>query len=211
MVIDSSEGVATLDSPEKNGHDHGDDHDHGDEHGHAHGEFDPHIWLDPLRAVQQVENIRDGLVEADPSCAEGYRRNADAYTAQLRKLNGEIEATLQPFNGKTFIVFHDFAQYFAERYGLRSEFLVDVPELNPTPADLQRVSNAVKRSQVQALLTEPQEGERSLYRTLANDLGVEISVFDPLGTGSEEDSRDPSTYLRVMRSNAENLRQAFGG
>jgi zinc/manganese transport system substrate-binding protein len=64
VVIDSSAGVATLES---SGH-----HDHG----HAHGAVNPHIWLDPLRAVQQVEAIRDGLVKADPSCADGYRRNA---------------------------------------------------------------------------------------------------------------------------------------
>ncbi len=87
---------------------------------------------------------------------------------------------------------------------------MDVPEINPTPDDLQRVSEIVKRSQLQALLSEPQEGNRS-FNALAKDLGVTIVVFDPLETGSEEDSRDPSTYLRVMRSNAENLRQAFGG
>jgi zinc/manganese transport system substrate-binding protein len=210
VVIDSSRGVATIDSPEEHGHEHGGDHDHGDGHGHAHGAVNPHIWLDPLRAVQQVETIRDGLVEADPSCAEGYRRNANAYTAQLRQLNGEIEAQLKPFRGKTFVAFHDFAPYFAERFGLAAEFVVDVPEINPTPDDLQRVSEIVKRSQLQALLSEPQEGNRS-FNALAKDLGVTIVVFDPLETGSEEDSRDPSTYLRVMRSNAENLRQAFGG
>ena len=204
VVIDSSRGVATIDSPEEQGH------HPGDSHGHAHGAVNPHIWLDPLRAVQQVETIRDGLVEADPGCAEGYRRNADAYTAQLRRLNDEIAARLKPFRGQTFVAFHDFAPYFAERYGLAAEFVVDVPEINPTPEDLQRVGEIVKRSQLQALLSEPQEGNRS-FNTLARDLGVTIVVFDPLETGSEEDSRDPSTYLRVMRSNAENLRQAFGG
>ncbi len=61
VVIDSSRGVATIDSPEEHGHEHGGDHDHGDGHGHAHGAVNPHIWLDPLRAVQQVETIRDGL------------------------------------------------------------------------------------------------------------------------------------------------------
>ncbi|NDG24391.1 MAG: zinc transporter substrate-binding protein, partial [Synechococcaceae bacterium WBB_10_009] len=62
-VIDSSRGIATIGSPEE--HDHG----HGHGQGHSHGEVNPHIWLDPLRAVQQVETIRDGLVKADPSCA----------------------------------------------------------------------------------------------------------------------------------------------
>jgi zinc/manganese transport system substrate-binding protein len=208
VVIDSSRGVTTIDSPEEPGHA---EPEHGQEqgHGHAHGEVNPHIWLDPLRAVQQVENIRDGLVKADPSCAEGYRRNAEAYTTQLRALNTEIAGQLKPFQGKTFVAFHDFAPYFAERFGLKAEFLVDVPEINPSPADLQRVSEIVERTQLRALLTEPQEGNRS-FNALAKDLGVTISVFDPMETASEQASRDPGTYLSVMRRNVADLRQAFG-
>jgi zinc/manganese transport system substrate-binding protein len=214
-VIDSSRGIATIDSPEgdaEHGHEHASGHDHGqdNDHGHAHGAVNPHIWLDPLRAVQQVENIRDGLVKADPSCAEGYKRNAAAFIAQLQQLNSEIADQLKPYSGKTFIAFHDFAPYFADRYGLKAEFLVDVPELNPSPADLQRVAAEVRTTQLKALLSEPQEGQRS-FNTLAKDLGVKISVFDPMETGSLESSKDPGTYLRVMRSNTADLIQAFGG
>jgi len=202
QVIDSSRGIATLESQE-----HGEGH--GQHDGHDHGAVNPHIWLDPLRAAQQVEAIRDGLVKADPSCAEGYRRNAAAYTAQLKQLNREIAAQLQSYRGKTFVAFHDFAPYFAQRYGLKAEFLVDVPEINPSPVDLQRVAAAVKSSQLKALVSEPQEGNRS-FNALASDLGVKIVAFDPLETASEQASRDPATYLTVMRRNAADLRQAFG-
>ncbi len=206
VVIDSSRGVATLESAEHgDGHGHDGDHDHG----HDHGAVNPHIWLDPLRAVQQVETIRDGLIQADPSCAEGYRRNAAAFTAQLKQLNSEIASQLEPYRGKTFVAFHDFAPYFAQRYGLKADYLVDVPELNPAPADLQRVAAAVKTSQLKALLSEPQEGNRS-FNALAKDLGVKVVVFDPMETATEDASRDPSTYLKLMRRNVADLRQAFG-
>jgi zinc/manganese transport system substrate-binding protein len=201
-VIDSSRGVATLENEQ--------DHDgHSDEKGLGHEAVNPHIWLDPLRAVQQVETIRDGLVKADPSCAKGYRRNAAAYIAELKQLNNEIAAQLQPYRGKTFVAFHDFAPYFAQRYGLKAENLIDVPELNPSPDDMQRVATAVNTSQLKALLSEPQEGNRS-FNALAKDLGVKVVVFDPLETASERAADDPSTYLRVMRRNAADLRQAFG-
>ena len=211
-VIDSSRGVVTMeteDHGDAHGKEHGHHDDHGSAHGHDHGAVNPHIWLDPLRAVQQVETIRDGLVKADPSCADGYRRNAAAYTAQLKQLNSDISNQLQPYQGKTFVAFHDFAPYFAQRYGLKAEYLVDVPEINPTPADLNRVVAEVKRSQLQALLSEPQEGNRS-FNALAKDLGVKVVVFDPMETATEEASRDPSTYLKLMRRNVAGLRQAFG-
>ena len=208
-VIDSSRGIATLssDHPAPSADSHGEGHRHGE--GHAHGAVNPHIWLDPLRAVQQVETIRDGLIQADPGCTAVYRRNAAAFTAELRRLNQEIATQLRPYSGKTFLAFHDVAPYFAQRYGLRAEYVVDVPERNPSPADLQRVSERVQRSQLKALLSEPQQGNRS-FNALAGDLGVRISVFDPMETGSEASSRDPATYGAVLRRNVAELRRAFG-
>ncbi len=210
VVIDSSTGVKTIRAAGGGHHDdhHADEHhDHG--HGHSHGEYDPHIWLDPVRAAQQVENIRDGLVKADPSCADGYKNNADQFTAKLNELNTEFTAKLKPYTGKTFVAFHDFATYFANRYGLKAEFLVDLPEMNPSPADLQRVAAQVKNSGLKALLTEPQEGNRS-FNALAKDLGVNIVEFNPLETGSAESAKVPGTYFEVMRSNVNNLVKAIG-
>ena len=207
LVIDSSRGITTLDSPEEEGHS---EPDHSNHSHSSHGEVNPHIWLDPLRAIKQVENIRDGLVKADPSCAASYRSNAATYVAKLKTLNAEITNQLNPYQGKTFVAFHDFAPYFADRYKLKADFLVDVPELNPSPADLLRVAADVKRSQLKALLSEPQEGERS-FNALAKDLGVKVSVFDSMETGSLQASLNPATYFKVMRSNVADLIKAFGG
>ena len=217
-IIDSSAGIAVIESDEEDDHhddhhdNHQDDHhaDHGQSEGHDYGDVNPHIWLDPLRAVQQVETIRDGLVAADPSCKEGYTARAAAYTTQLKQLNSEIADQLKPYQGKTFIAFHDFAPYFAERYDLKADYVVDVPEINPTPADLQRVSDKVKRTQLKALLSEPQEGASS-FNALAEDLGVTVIPFDPLETGSEQAAQNPETYLEVMRRNVVALLRAFGG
>jgi zinc/manganese transport system substrate-binding protein len=202
QVIDTSRGVAVIKSGDgENGADGGDQ---------SQGEVNPHIWLDPLRAIQQVENIRDGLVKADPGCTDGYTQRAAAYALQLKELNTAIATQLKPFRGKTFIAFHDFAPYFAERYDLNADFVVDVPEMNPTPADLQRVSTKVQQSQLKALLSEPQEGDRS-FNALAEDLGVNVVTFDPLETGSEDASKKPDTYFTVMKSNVASLIKSFGG
>ncbi|MCT0206561.1 metal ABC transporter solute-binding protein, Zn/Mn family [Synechococcus sp. CS-1332] len=203
-VIDSSRGIATLESTDEPGGEHAD----GLDDDHDHGPINPHIWLDPVRAAQQVDNIRDGLIAADPACAEGYRRNAAAFSGELRQLNTEFAKQLAPFRGKTFVVVHDFAPYVAERYGLMAEHLVDVPEQNPSPADLARVADTVKNTQLRALLSEPQQGNRS-FNALAGDLGIRISVFDPMEAGTEEASKIPATYGAVMRRNVTDLVRAF--
>ncbi len=225
VVIDSSEGIATI-AYEDDGHDHHDhsdhdhdhdhdhaDHDHGEkaeshdhgEHGHSHdhGEFDPHVWLDPKRAMEQVENIRDRLIAVDPEGEAIYTENANAYLEELKALDEDISEKLSPYAGETFITFHDFANYFAESYNLESQFLVDIPEENPSPEDVKRVIDTVQAEEIKTLLTEPQAGENS-FSALAKDLNVKVSVFDPVATGDVE-AVQPEYYLEVMRQNVNNL------
>jgi zinc/manganese transport system substrate-binding protein len=58
-------------------------------------------------------------------------------------------------------------------------------------------------------LSEPQEGDRS-FNALAEDLGVKVVTFDPLETGSEEASKQPDTYFKVMARNVAALIKSFG-
>ena len=69
--ITASEGIEVIEG-EHNEHGHeeheGEEHE-GEEHGHGHHhkEGDPHVWLDPVLAQQQVATIKDGLIKIDPN------------------------------------------------------------------------------------------------------------------------------------------------
>jgi zinc transport system substrate-binding protein len=216
-VIDASKGVKAISSEAIEGHEHGHEHSAEEEKaeaGHQHGEFNPHVWLDPKRAIQQVENIqveniRDGLIAADPAGKDVYTANAVTYIQQLRDLDAEIIKLLKPYAGKTFVAFHDFAPYFAQSYNLKANFLVDLPEANPSPDDIKRVTDEVKESNLKAILTEPQAGENA-FASLAKDLNVQISTFDPIETGGPE-ALEPNYYITTMRQNVKGLVTAFGG
>jgi zinc/manganese transport system substrate-binding protein len=213
-IIDSSQGVKTIATEEIEGHEHEHEHEAGEkkaeaEHAHDHGEFNPHIWLDPKRAVRQVENIRDGLIAADPDGKAVYTANAAAYIQKLQALDAETTQALQPYTGKTFVAFHDFAPYFAQSYNLKASFLVDVPEENPSPDDVKRVIDTVKTTNLKTLLTEPQQG-KDAFSALAKDLKVQISTFDPMETGGAE-ATQPDYYLTTMRQNVKALVSAFTG
>lgn len=199
VVIDASRGITPLTSePEP----------HPADHGHQHGPVNPHVWLDPLRAVQQVEAVRDGLVAADPPCAQTYRRNAAAFIGRLRQLDRQLAAQLAAYRGRTLVAFHDVAPYFAQRYGLRAEFLVAGPSMAPAPADLRRVAQLVQRHRLRALLGEPQQ-RSGPYQALARDLGVELRIFDPLESATAAQALQPGTYLEVMARNGEQVRGVF--
>ncbi len=201
-------GEEAHDDHAEEGHDdHGEDA-HADAHGHAHGEFDPHIWLDPKRAIEQVENIRDGLIAVDPEGEAEYTANAAAFITELQALDAEITEMLSPFAGQTFVVFHDFAAYFASSYGLEAEFLVGLPEESPSPEDVKRVVDTVQAEGLKTIMTEPQAGDSS-FKAVAQDLSINVSEFDPIAVGSSE-AIQPDYYLTTMRQNAENLANAFG-
>jgi zinc transport system substrate-binding protein len=100
------EAAANVPEPEliaaAEGHDRESEPDHEsdqDEH-HEHGLYDPHVWLDPNLAIYQVEAIRDGLIKADPDNEGTYRKNADAYIAQLMDLDRQVKEETSTFTKK---------------------------------------------------------------------------------------------------------------
>ncbi|MEH1853132.1 MAG: zinc ABC transporter substrate-binding protein [Nostoc sp.] len=198
-IIDSSKGVQTISTAAFEGK----KQDQAKQI-----ELNPHIWLDPKRAIHQVENIRDGLIAADPTGKEVYTANAAAYIAKLQQLDREFTQKLQPFAGKTFVTYHDFAPYFAQSYHLKAQFLVGIPEENASPADVKRVIDSANNSKLKTLLTEPQAAGNP-FSALAKDLHVQVGNFDPMETASAEGVQ-PDYYFTVMRQNLTNLETAFG-
>ncbi|MBE9045984.1 zinc ABC transporter substrate-binding protein [Pleurocapsales cyanobacterium LEGE 10410] len=195
--ITASEGIEVIEGE----HDEHEEEEHG--HGHHHEEGDPHVWLDPVLAQQQVATIRDGLIAIDPNNADSYRSNADAYIQQLQQLDNEFQQRLAPVAGCNFITFHDAFAYLAQRYGLQQEAIVEIPEDSITPSDIQRVQQTAEQYQVKALLTEPGIEDKRIQQ-ISSDLNLPLEAIDPLESGET----DPQYYFQVMRGNMEALERA---
>ncbi|MDU2066789.1 MAG: zinc ABC transporter substrate-binding protein, partial [Sporomusaceae bacterium] len=79
---------------------------------------DPHVWLDPVNAKQEVKNILTALITIDPANKEYYQKNADQLTADLEKLNQDYTTTLHALPKKDFVTTHAAFAYLAKRYQL---------------------------------------------------------------------------------------------
>ena len=177
------------------------------------GRPDPHIWLDPRRALVQVETIRDGLVAADPGCRDRYTANARALRVSLLDLDQELAAQLAPFRAGVVVGPHAFMASFADRYGLRAEGLVATPEISPSPGDLRRALALLAPPGPRALVQEPGESAGSI-EALGRDLGLEPVPFDSMEAGfagaPPPTAADPlGPYATVQRGNARQLVAAF--
>ena len=192
--IDASQNIQPIEEE--------DEHHHGHDHDHDHEEGNPHVWLDPVLAQQQVKNIRDGLIKADSNNATTYKTNADIYLQKLQQLDQEFQTRLAPFKGCKFIVFHDAYPYLAKRYNLQQTAVVELPQDNITPRDIQRVINTTKKYQVKGLIAETGFNDGRMEK-IAKDIGLPIKKLDPMNRGS----LDPQYCFKVMRNTLKTLEE----
>jgi zinc/manganese transport system substrate-binding protein len=177
-----------------------DDHSHCD-----HGEHNPHLWLDPVLAIQQAETLRDALIAADPAGNDIYQKNAADYIAKLRSLDADFQAILAPLPSKKLVTFHDAFPYLAKRYELEMVgYLSRFPERDPAPAELAALIDGIREHQVAVLFAEAGY-EPALLQRLAKDTRAKVSTLDTLEVGTP----GPDAYLIGMRKNLETLRAAF--
>lgn len=170
------------------------------EHDHQHQTGNPHVWLDPVLAKQQILNIRDGLIIADPVNKDTYQANAAAYIQKLDNLNNEFQQTLQQTPSCTFITFHDAFPYLAQRYNLKQVAVVEIPEKQLAPTDIQKVMNTVKKYKVKALFSEPGL-DNKLLTSISQDLRLKVQTLDSLETGDT----NPEYYFKAMKANLQSL------
>ena len=117
--------------------------------------LDPHVWLDPLLAKKQVENIRDGLMIIDPKNKETYISNAKTFLDELDILDKTIKAELESCKKRDFISFHNTFSYFAKRYGLTQHSISNTgPEAEVTAARLAEIINLAKSLDLRVIYSE---------------------------------------------------------
>ena len=204
-VLDVTDVVDLRPFADHAGEDHG-DHAAGDEDaGHDHGDLDPHFWLDPLLMADVADAVADELSNLDPDHADEYAANAADVRDELTALDQEYADGLADCALDTVVVNHDAFGYLA-RYGLHLEPIVGLtPEAEPTPADLARLQDLIRREGLTTVFSERLVSPR-LSRTLADDLGITTAVLDPVEGLSDETADED--YLSLMRQNLERLQEA---
>jgi zinc transport system substrate-binding protein len=166
---------------------------------------DPHFWLDPLLMADLGDEVADALVDADPDHADGYRANAADLRSDLQRLDHAYEEGLADCERNTVVVSHDAFGYL-DRYGLEFAPIAGLsPGAEPTPADLSRLQDLIRAEGITTVFSERLVSPR-VSETLADDLGIETAVLDPV-EGLSEETRDED-YLSLMRANLAALRSA---
>lgn len=210
VVVEASKGLPLIEGAE---HEHEDEQaeeghaeeDHEDE---GHGP-DPHVWLSPALAQQEVAAIEAALAQADPAHREDYERNAEAYIAKLKELDQAYKDGLAGAKRKAFVTQHAAFGYLAQEYGLTQVPIAGLsPEQEPSPSEMAEVVAFAKERDVKTIFFETLV-EPKVAKVVADEIGAKTDVLNPLEGLTEEERGEGLDYIGVMKQNLAALKKAL--
>ncbi len=188
-------------------HDDHDEHEKEDEHhGHDHDyEFDPHIWLDPILVKQQVNVIRDGLIQADPQNKEHYEENARIYNNKMDELDMKIGSALSSCQKDTIVPFHNAFTYLGDRYDIHIMALSGVtPDSEASAAEIAEFVDFVKDNDIKVIFSEELVDPR-LAEVIADEANAQVLLFSPIEALNPDEVGTNVSYINKMEQNLDSL------
>ena len=183
---------------------HTEDEHTEDEHTEdEHTEGDPHIWLNPVYAKIQVQNIANAFSDADPVNRDYYQNNAENYIDQLSLLDIKIRSELSSCQ-KDFIAFHDAFSYFAKEYDLKQHTIISSNDSHgeATAKTLENVISTARELNIKVIFSEELLNAKT-SEIIANEINGKVLILSPLEVISD------GTYISKMTENLENLKEAL--
>lgn len=177
---------------------------------------DPHVWNSPRLWIQVVNLLTDKLSELDSDNSATYRKNADAYIAEIEKADKEVTALLGkvPADSRTLITGHDAFGYFGSTYGFdvyATDFVSTTAALSP--AELSELADLIVANKVPVIFQDNQANPQAItsLQEAVESRGWTVAVSgDELFADSLGADAGVNTYLGVFRHNAKAVADAFG-
>lgn len=203
ITVEAVEGIELLKTEEEAEDEH-------EEEDHAHGEFDPHVWLDPMNAMKQAENIKNAFIQADEANKDYYETNYQEFAKKLIALDEQFKQELSSLKRKEIVVAHAAFGYLTNRYGLEQIAIRGIsPQEEPSAAKMAEISKFAKQHDVKYIFFETLTNPK-LAEVLAREVGAQTMVLNPLEGLTEEELKAGKDYFAVMEENLAALKKALG-
>ena len=202
---------------EDHDHDHEDhdhEHDHEHEHEHEEVEMDEHVWLSLRNAQALCRVIADALCEIDPDSAALYQGNLAAYTEKLSALDQAYAEAVAASAYDTLLFGDRFPfRYLADDYGLAyfAAFSGCSAESEASFQTIVFLASKMDELGLPAVMTiehpKSRIAETVVQATKARN--QKILALDSMQSVTAQDVKAGATYLSIMESNLEVLKEAL--
>lgn len=177
-------------------------------------EYDEHIWLSLKNAEKLVQAISDAMAEIDPENAESYAANADNYVNQLSDLDAAYADAVSAGERDTLLFGDRFPfRYLTEDYDLNyyAAFSGCSAETEASFETVVFLANKVDELNLPAVLTIENSDGRIAQTIVENTSSKDqaILAMDSMQGTTGRDATDGASYLDIMKSNLNILKQAL--
>ena len=171
--------------------------------------YDPHVWLSPLNAKAEMENIKDALVEADPDNKDYYETNFETYAEKFDQLDTDYKEGLANTKSKNLITSHEAFGYLCKAYGLNQVGIEGLSaDSEPDAARMDEIIKFAKENDVKTIFFEELVSPK-VSETIASEIDADTAVLNPLEGLSDEELANGEDYFSIMESNLKTLEDAL--
>ncbi|HUD20862.1 MAG TPA: zinc ABC transporter substrate-binding protein [Candidatus Saccharimonadales bacterium] len=171
---------------------------------------DPHVWLDPVLAKQEVTKITTAIIRLDSGNRAYYQANEAKTLAMLDDLDSQYKLGLKACQRQDFVTSHAAFGYLAEEYGLNQITIAGLsPDEEPSAQDLASVARLVKARDIKYIFFESLVSSK-LSDTIAQETGAKTLELNPIEGLTATQTRQGENYQTIMRHNLTNLQIALG-
>ena len=181
------------------------------------GHPDPHVWMDISMWSQCVGFVADALSEFDPSHADSYRANAEAYQSRLAAMDKYVKQTIHtiPDSQRWLVTAHDAFGYFSLAYGIQVKSIQGITtDSTPAVKDINDLVDFLVTNKIDAVFVESSVNQKNMRSIIEGcrekNWTVKIGgklYSDAMGTPGTYSG----TYLGMMDHNATIIARALGG
>lgn len=174
--VDASTNVPLLQIPSSISRGEGDIHIYGN----------PHYWLDPLNGKIIAQTITNTLSHLDPEHQQQFQSKLKKFNETIDMKVKEWEEILSRYKNTNVIAYHNEWPYFEQRFGLQIvDFLEPKPGIPPTPSQLAKIINVMKRGKIKIIINSPYFTAESAELVARNSGGKVVTLATSVGATPE--------------------------
>ena len=160
-------------------------------------ETNAHIWTNTEKYIQQIQNIKEGLQEADSANREVYEANANQYIQEIENLKEEYAEKLQELEGRKAINLNEAFEYLGQELGMEMTTIETDHEESTLSAEMLRtIIDNMKEQDIEMIIVA-KEDNKTNAETIANETGAKIYELNSGLTGGLE----KEAYLTATEEN----------
>lgn len=177
-------------------------------------EYDEHVWLSLKNAKTLCSSIADALCEIDSKNADVYKKNLNEYTKNLDALDKEYQQAVNSAKYDTLVFGDRFPfRYMVDDYSLKyyAAFVGCSAETEASFETIKFLANKVDELGATTVLTIEDSKHKIAQTVVENtkEKNQKILALNSMQSVTSDDVKNGETYLNVMQSNLDVLKQAL--